>query len=368
MKKSIKLLMLMALACTGCKPQTEEVGAEKPADSTVVGTNAPIAVKIDGLDLSRKEIVRRGKVMMQLNMNKMRRRKVGKSELKYLEHYCRGAVAREIAQASVRRYVQDHQLKVDTNTVAKVQRDFVRRYGVRSNKLHRWHTVDDLRYMLGKNADRLDEELRNREFYMVATNHILRSAAISVDEAEIAVRRNSLTAYNARSAATNRLVYAHASNVWSRVRGGEIAFEDAARRYSEDKYLKDGIEWGLFTREQLDDEPKVTEILPSLKVGDITPPIESDGGLAILRLDPADSNDQFAFSRIFFRLPAFAEIGSDEELRSELVAQRERDVIEQVLKSVADQLSIEYPDGQSVFDFSNPSNRLTGKEIQDCDL
>ena len=140
-------------------------------------------------------------------------------------------------------------------------------------------------------------------------------------------------------------------------------FEDAAKAYSEDAYLAYGYEWGLFTREQLSDEAEVLKLLPTLKVGDVTPPVESDGGLAILRMDASDDPDNVAFSRVFFRLPMFYTQETPAEARTALKEELSRELISETLKDVASKLKIEYPDGTNVFS----SAALTPAEFSACD-
>ena len=267
---------------------TRKAASKAASDGSVV-------VCIDGQPLTRRDVVRNGKVMLTLNMNKMRRTKIGKKDWEYLSRYCAEAAKREVGRAAVRRYLADHRLTPDSNVVARLTRAFARRYGVKSKKLKRWHTVDDLKYMLGTNAFRVDAEIRDRVDYATVTNAILAANPVVVTEPMIQKRLKEIADYNARAEATNAVVFARATNVWQKIVGKEITFEDAAKAYSEDAYLAYGCEWGLFTREQLSDEAEVLKLLPTLKVGDVTPPVESDGGLAILRMDASDDPDNVAF-------------------------------------------------------------------------
>ena len=318
---------------------------------------------IDGQPLTRRDVVRNGKVMLTLNMNKMRRTKIGKKDWEYLTRYCAEAAKREVGRAAVRRYLADHRLTPDSNVVARLTRAFARRYGVKSKKLKRWHTVDDLKYMLGTNAFRVDAEIRDRVDYATVTNAILAANPVVVTEPMVQKRLKEIADYNARAAATNAVVFARATNVWQKIVGKEITFEDAAKAYSEDAYLAYGCEWGLFTREQLSDEAEVLKLLPTLKVGDVTPPVESDGGLAILRMDASDDPDNVAFSRVFFRLPMFYTQETPAEARTVLKEELSRELISETLKDVASKLKIEYPDGTNVFS----SAALTPAEFSACD-
>ena len=374
----LKTLALVFLAFVGCRRDASETaeGAALPppqksasAASTTrkaaskAASDSSVVVCIDGQPLTRRDVVRNGKVMLTLNMNKMRRTKIGKKDWEYLSRYCAEAAKREVGRAAVRRYLADHRLTPDSNVVARLTRAFARRYGVKSKKLKRWHTVDDLKYMLGTNAFRVDAEIRDRVDYATVTNAILAANPVVVTEPMVQKRLKEIADYNARAEATNAVVFARATNVWQKIVGKEITFEDAAKAYSEDAYLAYGYEWGLFTREQLSDEAEVLKLLPTLKVGDVTPPVESDGGLAILRMDASDDPDNVAFSRVFFRLPMFYTQETPAEARTALKEDLSRELISETLKDVASKLKIEYPDGTNVFS----SAALTPAEFSACD-
>lgn len=374
----LKTLALVFLAFVGCRRDASETaeGAALPppqksasAASTTrkaaskAASDGSVVVCIDGQPLTRRDVVRNGKVMLTLNMNKMRRTKIGKKDWEYLSRYCAEAAKREVGRAAVRRYLADHRLTPDSNVVARLTRAFARRYGVKSKKLKRWHTVDDLKYMLGTNAFRVDAEIRDRVDYATVTNAILAANPVVVTEPMVQKRLKEIADYNARAEATNAVVFARATNVWQKIVGKEITFEDAAKAYSEDAYLAYGYEWGLFTREQLSDEAEVLKLLPTLKVGDVTPPVESDGGLAILRMDASDDPDNVAFSRVFFRLPMFYTQETPAEARTALKEELSRELISETLKDVASKLKIEYPDGTNVFS----SATLTPAEFSACD-
>lgn len=342
-----------AAASTNAAPVQGAVPAEKADDS-------PIAVRIDGRDIRRSDIIRRGKVMLTLNMNKNRKVKIGHYEQKYFAGYCRRAVRQAIGRASVSAYLAARGIQVPQAELDRVSKVFARKYGVRSRKLKRWHTIDDLKYMLGQNAVCLDQEIFDCASYDVATNDMIRVAALQVTGQDVTNRMRRIADYNLRMADTNALVFARATNVWKQVVARSLSFDDAAAKYSEGIGFSDDIEWGSFTKDQLEDEPAVKALLPTIKVGDITPPVESDGGLAILRRDESDNADIISFSRIFFRLPAFFEEESFDEAKAVVRDEMELDLVRKTLDDYAGRLKIEYPDGTNVM-----SKAVTTKEFND---
>lgn len=307
-----------------------------------------VAVRIDGKDLTRGDVVKNGRIVLQLNMNKARRKSVKKREIRALEKYCRAAVSKEISKAAVGRYLQERNLHVSTGTIMNVTRRFENQYGVMSRKLRRRHTVDDLKFMLGKNAYRLDEMILETARFVTMTNDVIKSADFKISDEQIKNRLQFIKAENERISAVARGVFRKATNVWNKITSGELTFEAAASKFSEDEYIKDGCSWGCFTRDQLECEDKVLALLPKLKTGDITPPIESDGGVAILRKDEDDNDRTYTFSRVFFKLPYFYEEETIEQARDYLKKRKCAELIKSAIDENIAKLKIEYPDGTNM--------------------
>ena len=345
------------------KPPTESASSPSLAQEVPVATNvfdSPVAVRVNGRDVMRQDIIRNGRMMLSLNMNKRRKTKVGRAERTYLRSYVKRAVPLAIGRAAVSAYLAEHGISASSNELERVGRIFSRRYGVHSKRLKRWHTIDDLKYMLGKIAPCLDAEILACANYDLATNAIIRAAKIEVTDQMAAERIAGIADYNRRIAVTNAQIFAKATNVWKQVVAKDFTFEAAAEKFSEDAYLSEGVDWGSFTKDQLADEPAVLALVPSLKVGDVTPPVESDGGLAILRRDENDNPDVISFSRIFFRLPMFCESESLAEAKAALKAEKEHAAVKQTLDGYAAKLKIEYPDGSNVM-----SRAISAKEFND---
>ena len=346
----ISLLLAAGLVLAGCDnkpaPVVEPAAATPPP--RLVQSNDFVAVRIDGNDLTRSDVVRNGKVVLQLNLNRLRKTKIQKREMKALERYCRRAVGREIGRMAVERYVSEKNLPIPTDVIKRATRRFEAQYGAYSRKLKRRHNINDLKYMLGKNAFRADEMVRERALYDVMTNDVVHSADIVISDEMVKERQEQIKKANERAAATNELVFAKATNVWQKIVAKELTFEEAASKYSEDEYIQDGCEWGTFTHDQLADEAAVLALLPTIKPGDITPPVESDGGLAILRREEDDNDKTYSFSRVFFRLPYFFDEETPEQARAELRERKTAELIQAAISNNVSKLKIEYPDGTNL--------------------
>lgn len=321
-----------------------------PSNSKVLQTNQSevVAVRIDGKDLTRSEILRNGKVILQLNMNRARNKNIRKREVQVLEKYCRTAVSREIAKAAVERYIKDRDIQVSTSIISRVTKRFESQYGVMSMKLRRRHKINDLKYMLGKNAQRLDEMIMETARFAAMTNDVIKSTNINISSEEVEKRLKSIKEGNEKVIAITKDIYEKATNVWKKILAKELTFEAAATKYSEDEYISDGCEWGCFTRDQLDGEDALLALLPNLKAGDITPPLDSDAGLAIIRKDQDDNDKTFSFSRVFFKLPYFYEEETYDEAREVLIRRKQAELIKKVMDENTAKLKIEYPDGTNM--------------------
>ena len=380
--KSFVLFLVAGLVLAGCekKPEPENTSAAANSSPTAAANSSPtvaanssptvaaspapalsndtVVVSIDGKNLTRGEILARGKTVLLLNMNKARKTKIKKREIKALERYCKSAAWKEIAKAAVARYVTDKGLEVPQDAIRRATRKFELQYGARSRKLKRMHNLADLKYMLGKNAFRADEMIMDTALFEVMTNDVVKNANIAITNEMIMERLAQIKEANKRAAATNDLVFAKATNVWSRIVSGELEFGKAAAEFSEDEYIGEGCEWGTFTRDQLDGEDAVLALLPTLKTGDITPPVESDGGVAILRRDEDDSDKTYSFSRIFFRLPYFYDEETPEEARAALKDLKLHEAIQTAIKDSAAKLKVEYPNG------TNLIWKITAKDLK----
>jgi len=281
-------------------------------------------------------------------MNKLRKTKIQKREIMALERYCKGAVDREIGRKAVARYVSEKNLTIPTNVLKRTTRRFEAQYGAYSRKLKRRHNINDLKYMLGKNAFFADEMIQEMAIYEVMTNDVVQSADVVITDEMVKERQEQIKKANARAAATNACVFAKATNVWQKIVSKELTFEDAASEFSEDEYINESCEWGCFTRDQLEGDEAVLALLPTIKDGDITPPVESDGGLAILRKDEDDNDKTYSFSRVFFRLPYFYDEETPEQSRAALRELKKVELIRNAIQNNIAKLKIEYPDGTNI--------------------
>lgn len=199
-------------------------------------------------------------------------------------------------------------------------------------KRHKVKSVGEIYANLSPELLELFKEDLEKSVVATLAERKMRAATPSnVTDEEVNEMFGKIALMNEAVAATNALVYAKATNVWQRLERGDMTFAEAAEDYTEaeDEAAAAG-EWGTFSMrdlETLGDEQALIDRLPKMKAGDITEPIESDNGLAILML-VAVHNEQvgrgqgevamYQLSRVFFRLPLPTEVPTFQELKENM--------------------------------------------------
>ena len=188
----------------------------------------------------------------------------------------------------------------------------------------------------------LAEEIAEREVLCSCVVELLKSEIdISVSGEELDAAMERLSAYADMAAATNALIYARATNVWNEIRRG-ADFASMAVRWSEDDDPS-SCEWGAFPLVALADSPELQRILPEMSPGDVTPPVEGDNGLVVVRLVDVDRNADpvsYCLDRIFFKLPECVPTISRDELAEEIAEERRRSKLAAILRSVREKTEV----------------------------
>ena len=186
---------------------------------------------------------------------------------------------------------------------------------------------------------------------------------VRAEEADAFLKR--VVNYNAKANATNALVWARASNIWARVKSGED-FKELAKKFTEDDSVsEEGGEWGTYTLGDLEKEGEgeLARMLASTGVGQTVPPLESDNGVALIRIDnvtdtygaditsgPRPFSAHYELSRIYFKLAQTYEISSREENEKEIRQYHEGEAFKAFVMGLLKDDGVEYPCGQTLFE------------------
>lgn len=178
-----------------------------------------------------------------------------------------------------------------------------------------------------------------------AKSHILSAVSNKVSDEELSRQYARLGRINANGIATNRLVYAKATNVWNRLMAQKLTFEEAVDDYTEDQSKgRDGY-WGRFKDDDLREAPELLDKLSVAKDGAILPPIECDNALCIVKLSSRTVEDDdtiYMLSRILFKLAEVFEVPTKKELTQMILEERRSSAIEAALTPILKKNPVRY--------------------------
>lgn len=178
--------------------------------------------------------------------------------------------------------------------------------------------------------------------------------------AEISELMAKHAAYNERAAKENAAIYQNATNLWRQIVADPStnAFEAAVAKYAEGhEHMTTDASWGAFSLVAFAGERALSRLIPTMKVGDVTPPVEGDNGLVILKLLRVDSasggeakaDRQYTFAKIFFELPEFFEELGAEQLGKAIAADRAEKAAKEAVASRVKLMKVGYPNGKVKF-------------------
>ena len=184
-----------------------------------------------------------------------------------------------------------------TNELSRCRRQAFANFRTKKDR-----SYDDLMKLEGLNRRYWDAQGRAEALRMTMETYWAEQEPTNLppDYADQQIRQ--MEQWNRAMAETNRLQFAKATNVWQRICRG-MNFPSAVKEFSEiEEERADAGEWAVVDAKFLSDEPVLLAWLKTAKPGDVSPPIASDNGVVIARLDGLEQDDGFAVSRIYFRL------------------------------------------------------------------
>ena len=262
-----------------------------------------------------------------------------------------------ISQVVASDYAKEKGIKAGTNQVARCKKGFSYACGMPNA---RWEHVigkfsNDLKKVIEERVD-CESMLSTVFTKYVADNHI------TVEQAEIDKLYANYLQYNSTCSQTNVQTWVKASNIWHRACSGED-FKELARQFDEDEYREaDGV-WGKFQLTDFTDEPEIWKLTTRFRRGWISPPIEADNGLMIMKIDAIEDDvsdvnapdyipspsASFTISRIFLHLPLFAEVVDKNVFKQEVVQAKKNVEFKKFLDELISKAKIEFPFGIDIF-------------------
>lgn len=351
---------LTALVLIGCGKKADETA---PAVRKAYAELAPsdVMVRVNGKDLLKSHVEE--EIAYKIGVLRAVSGLVGPKQIE--------AARRQIAKSAVRQFISDVVLEdaARVRGVKRTEADFEFVKGAFTNSLPKGMTYEkvvaslsaaDRRAFLGRmERDTLKQAMRNA---------LMAEQKVTVDDAEIRARQKAISEANETAMATNRLLWAMATNTWRRIEAGE-PFEKVAARLADVDHMTADVEWGPLNGSDYVDDPELYKYITTLPIGGLTPPFEGDNGILILRLkkvlppDPKENRKetQYVFNKVFFELAETWKVEPEEESRRLLTLFKADEAYRQALKALTDAARIEYPNGK--ISFNDPRRRMSRRDI-----
>ena len=326
--KKLLIGVVLALLSAGCEKASEPgANARRAAKPT-----SDILLKVGEHELSRKDAD--AIVDLQLKMSRNPKR-------------ARPAIVRTFADkfkvdCVFIDYAKKHEISVSDEELEKAVSRLVRQKRL----------TDGEKSLLRQMVRR---ELIAKQVHKV----FLKATQVAVPASEVQERQRIRVDFNVRAAATNAIVYARATNCWQQIVGGKLTFVEAAEKFDETEErnrLEDAV-WGEFALKAFaeEEERELVGWLRKMEVGDVTPPVEGDNGLVVVKLlgygeEKSDGGERtYRLARIFFRLHEVWEPQTDEEMAADLKSIAERERWQKFLSRELESVKIEFPAGAEAF-------------------
>lgn len=296
-------------------------------------------VTVDGKTLRYQDV--ENDVDLRLTLLGLKKRKMSKMRISQLRvKFFQQAIPHYVQTQVYVKYARGNGIAVAVGRREQEERKIAKAYDQISFDALRAHLTPD-QFAL------LEKDLSNDLLVSAAKEAILKDAAISITDKDVKAMQDRLRHLNQVATATNALVYAHATNIWRKIEANHITFSEAVSDYSEsDDASADGA-WAMAKLSQMTDEPKLAELLRDLHAGDVTPPIEVDNGLCIIKVNsrkrdqPNDIEDTYELCRIYLRLPVMWEPVPVAELCEEMRKDAENKALQKKFKELLAQSKVE---------------------------
>ena len=332
----ISLASLVALALIGCSEDSRRDGAstekplqEKPASNRVV-------ITVNGRALHQNSLNERVEVMVQVATIANSNMKL--SDVARLRRKLRSTLPKMfVREVAFDEFAKANKIKVDEAAVDKARKSLMAALGDRKPRKY-----ESLRRKVGPLATVLDGMVQTQATEGAVRQHILAKNPLQLPPNYVADQMARIKAYNAEMSLTNALVFAKATNVWEKLKAG-ADFKQMAKQFSDvPKEAEEGGEWGTLGLQQLEPDEDLVNWAQKLQPGEFSPPIDGDNGLMILKMD-SKQGDDYALSRIYFRLPMFQQEVSEEELLKLKRQQHERTVLQKELNAIVESVEVVKP-------------------------
>ena len=313
------MIFSIVVGCSDNKKNTNTTLSDAKAKEVVVS--------VDGRTLTRGELLNRSEMMLKLRQmqNKgMKVSEVNKIRKELIKSYPKFFIEHAIWA----NYADSEGIQIDKKLL-----DRVRMRAVRSVIRGKQIKYSALRSKFGTLAPVLDDHVRMMALTASAKTHLCKLNPTNFPPEFAANVIKQTKDYNARMALTNVLVYARATNCWEKLKAN-ADFGEMVSEYSElEQERVDNGKWGTLDYSQLEPDETLSAFVKQHGPGEISPPLEGDNGLMILRIDAKKGSD-CTLSRIYFRLPMFADVLTEEQILKQALDKHNSKLISKKFKKL----------------------------------
>jgi len=370
MRKIVGIVMvLLAAAVVGCN------GEKKAKKSYGKLTNEAKLAVLNGVSYTKAEADRDMAISLSLSVLKYGEKLTDEQKVRLIAN-----VRNELLKKWVfRRAMLDEAKKRNVELTEEELNEYKKRMVVEFRKSQkdgmRKIRFSDFRIAVGpKNATAFENRVREDALIKKVRNVIRQEFVKPVREADLADYRKRIADINAEASATNAAAWRAAQKAYKSISSGmdyDVVGAKIAEIHEHASYDR---EWYAPTPKDLEGETNLLARLPKMKVGEVTPPIECDNGIGIIRLNAIITKDSkgkeiepaYALSRIDFELAETCKEGeNDEEARKSIERFKAEAGFKEAMVAIRDGLVVEYPHGEDITKFVSvpkANNKKKGTE------
>lgn len=362
-------------AASGCsRNDSSELAADKGSRNVTTNgylqlPNNAILMRCNGQELSKEvfeRMVALRKRVVLMTMPQSSQVKI--DQLTMIDENMRAVITNAFSIEAVGlQYADRNGIKADKKQISACRQNFMTACNANGSSWNKF-----LKRFTDVERQTINERVLSEATQIAAKEGYLSKNRVNITDEELAEIKMKFDAYNKRCAATNECVRKLAADIRKRVERGE-SFEKLAIRYDQDESRTQTGEWGEFAYADFADEPELAKEARKFRTGYVTPPIEGDNGLMLVKVisieDPLNSateskdyipspNATFKLARIFLHLPEFIEKFDEETLKHQAQVAKDNADYSKFIHKLVSEAKIEYPSGVDIFAVQKKANVL----------
>jgi len=344
------------------KMSSGKVSTKRVAESKVVTfddlPNSAVLIAVNGKELTKATFLAWVDLRKKLLSSSLPNAGRGNDPTRIIKEQMLASVTNDyVGQIVAIDYAKAFGIVAGTNQIETCRKAFMRVARINDGT---WDRA--LRKFSAAQRDTINDRIAVEATVAAVSDYFFKTNSVEVEQREIDALYANYVKYNKDCAMTNVSTWAQASNIWNRIQSGE-SFEELARKFDEDEYREDDGVWGDFCITDFTNEPEIWKLTPRFRPGWVSPPVEADNGITILKINSIIDGDanvnavdyvpspsaEMNISRIFIHLPLFIESASKEQFAAECQRAKKISSFNRFLNDLVSKADIKYPCGTEIF-------------------